>query len=154
MKMCPFCEGHIPSHVVNCKYCGSSLVGNFKKQPHDTIEENLAKLYDPPYSPNRTTSPFAQSYADSDMDYTSDDLDDDENYETPIKTKEEDVESSQIGSLLLLSIGGQLFTLAWLIFFFADHGRLTLEWKSRYWFIYFLISLPLIYNGWKKLRRS
>ena len=67
---------------------------------------------------------------------------------------EEDEESLQIGSLLFLSLGGHLFTLAWLLFFFSDHGKLVLEWKSRYWVVYLLISLPLLYKGWKKLTDS
>jgi hypothetical protein len=60
-------------------------------------------------------------------------------------------EGNKLGSILLLSIGGQLFTLAWLLFFFSDGGKVELAWKSKYWPLYLLFSGLFLYQGWKKL---
>ncbi len=174
VKMCPYCEGSIPLNALECKYCGSSLLKKAGTiSPYQT-EDSLASLYEPPYAPTRKATNFAIPDPEIPATLLRDPMQSEEEEEAhfnalpqkkpttrrsptqkrhPPQTTEEseEEESAQIGSLLLLSLGGHLFTLAWLLFFFSDHGRLVLEFKSRYWFIYLLISLPLLYKGWKKL---
>lgn len=164
VRMCPFCEGSIGVDATECKYCGSSLLKGAKSSLYQT-QDSLASLYEPPYSPSRK----GNTRLGVSVDHFAEDNQEEElenvhlASERVVKTRtpfleekseeEEDSESSHLGALLLLSIGSQLFTLAWLLFFFSDHGKLVLEWKSRYWFIYALCSLPLLYQGWKRLRR-
>lgn len=176
-KMCPYCEGTVPIDALECKYCGSSFARKATTSAYQT-EDSLASLYEPPYAPTRKKPsygiPEQEATSAPTMHDPMADYEDEPTVAIPrspprpakaprkapgrqraTKNKEEDnqeeIESMQIGSLLLLSLGGHLFTLAWLLFFFSDHGKLVLEWKSRYWFIYLLISLPLLYKGWKKL---
>jgi ribosomal protein L40E len=162
-KMCPHCEGSIPIDAVECRYCGSSLQKKEEKKMAYQTEDSLASLYEPPYAPNRT-SPNRYSLSRDDPYPKEEELDTEEE-EDLFKKKEpisrlkkekvtDEEEKSHIGSLLLLSIGGHLFTLAWLQFFFSDHGILALSWKSRYWPLYLFLSLPFIYHGWKKLKNS
>lgn len=176
-KMCPYCEGTVPIEALDCKYCGSSFAKKATSSSAYQTEDSLASLYEPPYAPTRKSPVYGVPEqeargASSLHDPLAGQYEEEETYtprspprpaklprKTPVKRrtskkKEEEAheqESMQIGSLLLLSLGGHLFTLAWLLFFFSDHGKLVLEWKSRYWFVYLLISLPLIYKGWKKL---
>lgn len=171
--MCPYCEGSIPLQAQECKYCGSSLVKKARASSAYQTEDSLASLYEPPYAPAKKTfshgipeqEALTRSYAEEEENTDSLSIRPAPTRRIPKKAKQpsndsemlaedEDEESSQIGSLLLLSLGGHLFTLAWLLFFFSDHGKLVLEWKSRYWFIYFLLSLPLLYKGWKKLSEA
>jgi hypothetical protein len=51
-----------------------------------------------------------------------------------------------------LSCGGMLLTLSFVLYFFSEHGRLVLEWKSRYWSLYLLLGAPMVYYGFKKLK--
>jgi hypothetical protein len=53
-------------------------------------------------------------------------------------------------SILLLSLGTNLFVLGLLQFFFSDQGVLRLEWNSAHWFFYCLGAIPLLFFGWKK----
>jgi hypothetical protein len=156
LKMCPYCEGSITVDATECKYCGSSLIKGAKKaRPYQTAE-SLASLYDPPYAPHRKSGqvgvPVA-NYLLGDEDDEDDDFEEEVKQEPPSQKEKvaKAQEGNYLGALLLLSIGGVLFTLAWLLFFFSDHGRLVLEWKSRYWPFYLLLSLPLLYKGWTKL---
>jgi hypothetical protein len=55
--------------------------------------------------------------------------------------------------VLLLTIASNILTLGLLQFFFSDNGVLTLEWSSKYWFLYCLASLPLFFFGFKKANR-
>ncbi len=177
-KMCPYCEGTVPIDALDCKYCGSSFAKKATSRGAYQTEDSLASLYEPPYAPTRKSAvhgiPEQEASAPAMHDPMADHYEEEEENpilrspprprktarRAPVKSKAskkkqeedtEEVESTQIGSLLLLSLGGHLFTLAWLLFFFSDHGKLVLEWKARYWFIYLLISLPLLYHGWKKL---
>lgn len=157
-KMCPFCEGSVAWEATECKFCGSSLVKATRKAAAYQTQDSLASLYDPPYAPNKKSNAYGIPPTESVTANYSQQPEE----ETPAappkqkpakETKEkEDDESASLGSLLLLSLGGVLFTLSWLLFFFSDHGRVILEWKSRFWYIYLLLSLPLIYKGYKKLK--
>lgn len=152
VKMCPFCEGSIPLEATDCAYCGSSLLKARKAKPIYHNEESLASLYDPPYSPHkRGSAPFSETHI-------REPLHEEERVESQEKGEggSDSVESLKeegLGSLLLLSLGGQLFTLSWVLFFFSHHGRLILEWKSRYWMVYLAVSLLFLYQGWKKLKK-
>lgn len=165
VKLCPFCEGMIAIEAKVCRFCGSTISHEEAKEPSPyEIDDSLASMYSPPYAPNKTQpeqppatpqpssyeyeEPHAQHrYREEEVSYKK------QTEETKEEEKEAEVaEESHIGALLLLSIGAQLFTLSWLLFFFSDHGRLTLEWKSRYWVLYLIISLPLLYHGWKRIK--
>ena len=175
VKMCPYCEGSISILAEECKYCGSSLAKKSTASRAYQTEDSLASLYEPPYAPSRKSAVYGVPEQEASSTSVNDPMAghyEEEEEENPIlrsvpkpkrsprKTstrkksvnkEEEEEEQAQIGSLLLLSLGGHLFTLAWLLFFFSDHGKLVLEWKSRYWFVYLILSVPLIYKGWKKL---
>ena len=175
VKMCPYCEGTIAIQATECHYCGSSLVKKGSMASAYQTEDSLASLYEPPYAPTKKSPvysiPRTEAAPKTVRDPLADQDDELEEYRSISRPKkilkrgvkpqtregtsdaDEEEETTQIGALLLLSLGGHLFTLAWLLFFLSDHGKLVLEWKSRYWFIYFLVSLPLLYKGWKKLSR-
>jgi len=85
-------------------------------------------------------------------DYDDDYYEEEEMASKKKKQKVVEEERSNLGALLLLSIGGVLFTLAWLLFFFSDHGRVILEWKSKFWFAYLLLSIPVLYKGYQELK--
>ncbi len=163
--MCPYCEGSIPINAQECKYCGSSFMKKTSNVSPYQTEDSLASLYEPPYAPTRKTASFAIPDPEMSSSMLRDPIMDNEEEEETFprrkptlkkpthaqQVESDEEESAQIGSILLLSLGGLLFTLAWLLFFFSDHGKLVLEWKSRYWFIYLLVSIPMLYKGWKKL---
>jgi hypothetical protein len=154
VKMCPFCEGTIAASSTECKYCGSSLIKSQKRASAYQTEDSLASLYDPPYAPNKRPNHYGIPPSHIHTTEYDDDYEEGEGEEPPkrkVTDEGEDEEASSLGALLLLSIGGVLFTLAWLLLFFSEHGRLILEWKSRYWFAYLFLSLPLLYKGYKKL---
>ena len=150
VKMCPFCEGNVSFDAEECKYCGASfLKGSAKVRTPYQTEDSLAGLYDPPYSPDRSSSRFG--IATPEEREEEEPLKEEIKKETVTSKQEDAEEGNKLGSILLLSVGGQLFTLAWLLFFFSDQGRVALEWKSKYWPIYLVISGILLYQGWKKL---
>ncbi len=152
VKMCPFCEGNVPLDAEDCRYCGSSFLKGTPKirTPYQT-EDSLAGLYEPPYSPDRSSSRFGITSPEEREEPEEAPKEEKKIREKVPVAKADLDEGNKLGSILLLSIGGWLFTLSWLLFFLSDQGKVSLEWKSKYWPIYLVVSAIFLYQGWKKL---
>lgn len=160
VKMCPFCEGNVPIEAEDCRYCGSSFIkGSTKARTPYQTEDSLAGLYEPPYSPDRSSSRFGIS-SPEEREEPEEFLKEEKKIREKASSTKADQkadpradldEGNKLGSILLLSIGGWLFTLSFLLFFLSDQGKVSLEWKSKYWPIYLLVSTLFLYQGWKKL---
>lgn len=147
-KICSQCDGRIPIEAVQCLFCGADttrLSEPSSTYKHQAIEDSLTALYKPPYS-KANVPPSAPQ----------------ERYETPRQQmeaavaqakKEEDAVSMKqtILATVLLSLGSNLLILSLLQLFFSEKGFLTIQWNTSYWYIYTLLSTPLIYLGMKKL---
>lgn len=144
MRMCPYCEGTVPLESSSCRFCGSAFDDSSDKMKGAFRDEMDASQYNPPYSP--TAEPFQESvyYPENNEPMASAAEEEEPN---------EEEEKGHIMALTLLSCGGMLFTLSLLLLFFSEHGRLVLEWKSRYWSLYMILGAPLLYYGFKRLRR-
>ncbi len=163
-KMCWNCDASVSRDATFCPFCGADLMSHAQHE-HDeegrgdmfsskSLDESLASLYKPPYSVRdhegygvprndmrKRRHPY-ESFPREDEAPLSDEMDDE-----PLVEK-------RLGGgwpLILLSIGGQLMTLGLLLFFFSSGGKLTLEWNARYWFLYCIASLPILYFGWRML---
>ena len=125
-KMCPNCDGRIPQESTQCPYCFAQLSND---TPAAKVSSDpLSALYQPSYS------------ASSDV-------------KVAVKAPEAEAstETTPFWSILMLSLGANLFTLGILQFFFSDHGVLRLEMNASYWFLMVLVAAPLIYFGLKSL---
>ena len=146
MRMCPYCEGTVPATSSMCRFCGSE----FEKDPivmkgAFRAEDHHDPYYEPPYSPRGTAlkdSVYIPEHNEM-MDEAADQYD----------SSDENKEKGHIIALMLLSFGALLFTLSILLIFLSDHGRVILEWRSRYWSLYFILSIPMLYYGIKHLRK-
>ena len=145
MRMCPYCEGTVPLESSSCRFCGSSFDEGEARMKGAFREEKDNSYYNPPYAPSAESSEQSVYYPENDAP-----LEDASYQEEDVDVEEE---KGHILALALLSAGAMLFTLSMLLFFFSEHGRLVLEWKSRYWSLYMILGLPLLYYGFKKLRK-
>ncbi len=155
-KMCWNCDGHVSVEAQFCPFCGSNLIEDLKSlDDGPASEKQLSNLYNPPYSPTRSSLGIP-SYETQEESMYEEDVDDemDRSYQFEDEESfERDVKSEPgVWPLLFLSLGMNLMTLGLLLFFFSDRGVLTLEWNSHFWFIYCILSTPLLAFGWKLLR--
>ncbi len=141
-KICPNCDGRIAYDATQCTYCFAALPSDssssklFNASPSQ--DNNLSALYTPPYSAKtEEAKPASKTPIYSEKD-------------TAIAENTEATDTKTFWPLLLLSLGGNLFTLGVLQFFFSDHGVMRLEINGSYWFLMLLASLPLIYLGLKR----
>lgn len=148
MRMCPYCEGTVPLDSSSCRFCGSSFEEGSSRHKGIVPDEREETFYHPPYAPvNKEAQAESIYFPENDEMHASSYSHKEEEEE------EEDEEKGHILALALLSSGAMLFTLSLLLLFFSEHGRLVLEWKSRYWSLYMILGAPLLYYGFQKLRK-
>jgi hypothetical protein len=170
-KICSHCDGRIAVEADTCPYCGTPLVSQEEEASsaplfgNQSLQESLTSLYTPPYSTRnaafmKTEKENHNKFKTPLMKETSA-----ENqfagalgkmpYASPsIAAPEQKIEDkNSFLPLLFVLLGANLLTVGLLQCFFSDGGFLRLEWNSKYWFIYCLIALPLIYVGMKKAKQ-
>lgn len=149
-KLCWNCDGHAAFEDENCPYCGVYL--NPLSIGGDAEKEN--SLFAPPYRISQEeeqeipASPFvSQGSAEEPKALTAapqlDDL---------IHAKAEDMKAVILPLVLLLS-GSMLFFFGTALLLFSENGKFTLTWDASLWFLYFLISGPFLFFGWKALEK-
>lgn len=157
-KICSHCDGRIAIEADTCLYCGTPLTQEKAPEPKHSeslsIQQSLDSLYPPPY-PNRNTAQMK-----TDKEFTG-------KFKTPPKETsfsgmsfpnqtapvKEQGKSSFIPILMAL-LGSNLFILGLMQGLFSEGGFLRLEWNSDYWFVFCLISIPMLYLGMKKNKDS
>ena len=179
-KTCWSCEADVSFESTYCPFCGTDLLAPLsepsrskpfeeEKFSNQSLEESLASLYKPPYSA-RNKQGFGIPDEKEEIAFAQVEPPKEdplfESYEKEEEIPSEAIEepslqkqSSEIAyegavlPLLLLLIGTHLFLLGLLILFFSSHGRVVLEWNSQYWFLYLLISAPLLFFGFRLLKK-
>ncbi|MCB1106522.1 MAG: hypothetical protein KDK76_00325 [Chlamydiia bacterium] len=178
-KGCWNCEADVSYQATYCPFCGTDLLTSSIEPGKETspkgdekfvdqsLQESLASLYKPPYSirnrqglgvpdereevsfkeaePHKE-NPLFQSYESVDPEETVS-YAPQENLDEEIVTRR-----GNILPLLFLMIGAHLFILGALLLFCSKGGIVTLEWSSRFWFLYCLVGLPLLYFGSRLLK--
>ncbi len=175
-KMCSNCHGRIPVEAEACPYCGqeqmeqllpesSSQATLFEQQ---SLQDSLTSLYSPPYPSKRApiygpaqtpkTAPLkAQVPVRKPLEPKSPFAPVKEERAAP--QEEEGVESASktptpsskesLWALILMILGGNIFTLGLVQLFFGENSRLCLEWKTAHWYLYCLAALPLLFVGYR-----
>jgi hypothetical protein len=132
---------------------------------NQSLEDSLTSLYTPPYHGKRPQ--FDAPFVDHPLPSTpvlaeappsspyrevrgQDSIDPLKEATTPLE--EEASKQSGLIPMTLLFAGSQLVVVGLMQLFFSKDGVLDLEWNASYWVFYFLMSAPLLYFGYKKLK--
>lgn len=179
-KVCWNCEADVSYEATYCPFCGTDLLTtSAESAPQEpkvdakfsdqSLQESLASLYKPPYSvrnrqgfgvpDEREEVPYKQAEPakEDPLFQPYDQIESQETFvapEEPATQEEEITRRGNILPLLFLMIGAHLFVLGALLLFCSREGVVTLEWSSRFWFVYCLISFPLLYFGVRHLKKS
>jgi hypothetical protein len=151
-KLCVSCEGRIPLVATICPYCTAEQSGFFPKQPF--TDKLNTSLYPPLYSVRSALSAQQESTEEvqRESNWAKTDV-----LGAPTVGEKEEVQQENDGTVfwptLLLSLGAQLLLLGVLQLCFSDEGFLTLQWNSRFWYLYCLAAVPLLWLGLKIYRK-
>lgn len=158
-KMCPSCDGNVAMNAVYCPYCGSDIFEkseNLAEQKTSddvkslSYEETLSSLYPPPYKPKTiqtATSKYYEEKNDTDEELEEGPEENEEDDSTSTKN-----EKNALIPTALFWIGINIFVFSILLLVFSQNGFLYLKWNAKFWFLYSIISIPLLYFGFKGLK--
>jgi hypothetical protein len=132
-KLCPSCDGKAPLEVVICPFCAQSFNELTK------TKSTLSASYTPPYSVDRSSQNTQEATPLK---------------ESATKTQTLKIEKSLFLPVALLTIGSNLLILAFLLLILNHDGKVELEWSASYWMIYALLGLPLLFMGYKILKKE
>lgn len=149
-KLCWNCEGSVSLQVENCPYCGVYVSpenegkDNLFAPPYSSQLETKQDIPVPPYALNNTTAEETTSLQDDDLQESEDE-----------KTSDEVVDQIKdfIQPMILLLAGTVFFIFGLTLLLFSHEGVFTLKWNGNYWFLYLLISLPMLGFGWITLQK-
>lgn len=169
-KMCSNCHGRIPIEAETCLYCGQEQVDQLAEASAQTtlfeqqsLQDSLTSLYSPPYAskrpsflekeeeapqvptriqpPTREIPELKRSFVQKEESLSIDE--EDETVEAAPSSK------GSIFSLLLMILGGNVFTLGLMQLFFSEGNALRLEWQTDNWYLYCLAAIPFLFVGYR-----
>ncbi len=150
-KLCWNCEGDVLVTATQCPFCGVSL----EVAAMDNQKENQKSKdpFAPPYklvtNSSIPSSPYSPATAPQEK------KSEESEEETPSSHNYPSDPKNIVLSLAFLLIGAAFAIFGLVLWLFADQtGHLNLRWNAHYWFVYVLISAPLLYLGWKAAQRE
>lgn len=141
-KLCWNCEGQVGFEEEHCPFCGVYLSSTpMSGEEPSEVEE----VPDAPYSLTENqengevpTSPFANNSEEQVLT-------------EQIPSTQEEFKKVAIPMGLLF--GGSIFFLFGLVLFlFSSEGKFTLQWSADFWYVYSLLSVGMLFLGWKSLQ--
>lgn len=141
-KLCWNCEGRVSFTQENCPYCGVYLSPTTEGDGKDanlippyklaSVEEEVPKA---PYAAKNTgTAATAEKVLPVEAEQPKDDI------------------RNLIVTMAMLIMGSGLFLFAIVLMLFSEEGSFVLRWQSDNWYIYLLLSLPMLFLGWRYLQ--
>lgn len=147
-KLCWNCEGNVSLKAETCPYCGVSVVG----LSSDISPETPIPPYKLVNASQEAAIPLAP-YAAVDEEASDKEVEEESN-EAPVEDSTKEDDSKRVILVLALLLAGSLFFIfGFALFLFSDEGYLSLHWNAAYWFVYLLLSLPMLYLGFRFLNR-
>lgn len=155
-KACPNCNGKIPLDVAQCPYCFAQVPAETSSKeisPSKSLssQESFNSKYAPPYQPK--TNLASNFLVNEERKFFNEALEKGEDLidKSALQDGMKE-ENKSFWPIFALSVGGNLFVLGVLQFFFADKGVVKLEMNAEYWFLFLVLAAPLFYFGFKKLK--
>lgn len=141
-KLCWNCEGNVFRSASNCPFCGVYL------HPEEEDIRASAKSLDPPYhfKEKETTKIPISPYSNPKNNFIAE-----EEKEISNVAVHKSGWKMVVAPLAFLLSGSLFFLFGFLMLLFSIDGWFTLQWNANYWYIYLLISVPLLYFGWQTL---
>lgn len=148
-KICNHCEGRIAVEADTCLYCGTPLTSSHSSAySHPYVNRNVDPMKEKDSLQKFKTPLPRDPLLDASfgkMPYQP---------EVQVAALDAEEEKTSLLPILLVLLGSTSLTLGLMQGLFSEGGVLRLEWTSKYWFVYCLIALPLMYWGVKKSKQG
>lgn len=143
-KLCHHCEGEIDKDALYCIFCGVDLGSNGLYGQVDAVPEPLYrhKGEEAFFDENQEKSHLDDSYVKPLFKQA-------QPQEEVFAVEESKGEPLSLFAMPFLMVGSLLFVFSLFLLFFSEDGYLTLKWDASFWFVYLLVSVPVIILGFK-----
>lgn len=162
-KLCWNCEGESNFQAESCSYCGVSLtplsIGNDQENSlsppyrlvHETEDDHVPIS---PYISQNHSNEAAQPAQNTPLNQNESGQDALSNANDDILSNElkNDLKNTLLTVCLLFS-GSVLFIFGLMILLFSENGQFVLKWSDQYWYLYFVIAIPMLLLGWAFLKK-
>lgn len=145
-KICSHCEGRISVEADTCLYCGMPLISDSPVRP---MQESVLT---PPYG--KTNVDYMKSEPDPVAKFKPATPESGFPGEARVAVREEAEPKSGLLAVVMVLLGANLLVLGLMQGIFSDEGVLRLEWNGKYWYLFCLLALPLLYQGIRKGKES
>lgn len=129
-KMCWQCEGNVGFNEDNCPYCGVYLHPDEIQTPKDDDH-----TFSPPYR-----LPIADEQHEQEKEEAA-----------VIAPCTQSSFADFLKPLLTILLGSTLSIFAIILYLFNHNGVFTLQWNADIWYAYLIVSLPLLWYGWRSM---
>jgi hypothetical protein len=145
-RLCWNCEARVSLSEENCTYCGVYL--SPATFPGLQQEDDIPA---PMYKPEGETSIPKSPYGEMFEEHSSHKSSQTSHQQLPAAPELIFEPLKSVALSLGLLLGGSIFFLFGLILFlFSAEDTFTLQWNASYWYVYLLLSAPMLYFGWLK----
>lgn len=148
-KLCWNCDANVGIHFEDCPYCGVNLakgeeekIPSLKRKTPFGPTEKSDNIPKPPYA-----SKFSGDTSASDEEWRKGPDQQTDEMQEVVSNKNE------LFALLLLLPGIVFFLFGLILMLFSHDGTLTLRWSDHFAYLYFIGAIPLIFIGWRFLKK-
>jgi hypothetical protein len=135
-KLCWNCEGRVAMDAENCSYC-AVYVGPALNSEEEVQDHEIA----PPYK-------FIEAQENTLLEEAKIAI-----HHAPQENSSSEGSKQFVLPLAFLVTGSVFCLFGLVLFLYSEQNFFTLSWKSKYWFVYVLLSLPLLVLGFNALNK-
>jgi len=149
-RLCWNCEARVSLSEENCTYCGVYLSpATFPGLQQD--EEIPAPMYKPEEETSIPKSPYGEMFEE----HSAQKMSHAHHKQLPAAPELIFEPLKSVALSLGMLLGGSVFLMFGLILFlFSAENTFTLQWDATYWYVYLLVSAPMLYFGWLRSRNE
>src|SRR5262249_10937111 len=136
-KLCHHCEADVDLDVIVCPFCAADLREEKPEQQGKPAGPSVSRMA------SEGQGQVGGGLYSSAPSYTVKGLPEDRAEELV------DTEKSSLSAIVLCTLGAQLLVLGLMMLFLGSNGMLILKWNAKWWPVYLVGAVPLLFFGMK-----
>lgn len=149
-RLCWNCDGYVHVYEVKCPYCAVSLLEQIKEGRSIEEKQSLSQSMEEKNT-QIAFNEFQPPYQNYGANFNEPEIKKIEPIKKELNSKPAADIENPFAALILVLPGTVLFLLGLTMLLFSSEGKLIFQFKAKFWFVYLLGSLPLLYAGYRLL---
>ena len=138
-KLCHHCEADVDLDVIVCPFCAADLREEKPEQQARPVGPSVSRMVGEGQVGGGLYSSYTVKGLPEETAVAQ---------EEPIET-----EKNSISAIVLCTLGAQLLVLGLMMLFLGSNGMLILKWNAKWWPVYLVGAVPLLFFGMKSIKK-